>query len=236
MTPHPSLLVTKGCQLVSPPRHRCCRKTGTTALPSRKTSIDMFRRTPLPRSARCTALRRHAVVVATVACGALVTTACSSGAAHPGVAQLSTTTTSTSSAPAKVAASLIAHADCMRSHGVPDFPDPGSIQIDVKTHPDLDPSSLPFVAAQKACLSLAPGGTSANFVSPALQTAALAYSACMRAHGFPNFADPVFDSRGEHVSINGIDTDSTQFRNADKLCQTSSGLAALSGASTGTSP
>jgi hypothetical protein len=70
-----------------------------------------------------------------------------------------------------------------------------------------------------------------------MQAAALAYSACMRTHGFPKFADPVFDSRGEHVTINGIDTSSTQFQNADKTCQTSSGLAKLSGGtSTGNGP
>ena len=111
----------------------------------------------------------------------------------------------------------------MRSHGVPDFPDPGPIQIDVRAHPDLDPSSPAFVTAQKACVSLEPGGATGNGVTPAMQAAALAYSACMRTHGFPKFADPVFDSRGEHVTINGLDTDSTQFQDADKTCQTSSG-------------
>ncbi|HZV27618.1 MAG TPA: hypothetical protein VFG00_15175 [Acidothermaceae bacterium] len=125
----------------------------------------------------------------------------------------------------------------MRSHGVPDFPDPGPIHIDVSAHPDLDPSSPAFVAAQKACLSLQPGGTTGVTVSPRLQAAALAYSACMRSHGFPKFADPVFDSSGEHVSINGINTDSAQFKNADKLCQSSTGLAALgNGTSTGGAP
>jgi hypothetical protein len=112
----------------------------------------------------------------------------------------------------------------MRSHGVPDFPDPGPIHIDVRTHPDLDPSSPPFVAAQKACVSLEPGGTQGGTVSPQQQAAALAYSACMRAHGFPKFPDPVFSDGGEHVTINGLDTESAQFQNADKLCQTSTGL------------
>jgi hypothetical protein len=125
----------------------------------------------------------------------------------------------------------------MRSHGVPDFPDPGPIHIDVRAHPDLDPTSPAFIAAQKACVSLEPGGTAGITVSPQLQAAALAYSACMRSHGFPKFADPVFDSNGEHVAINGIDTDSAQFQNADKLCQTSTGLAALSnGTSSGGAP
>jgi hypothetical protein len=220
-------LVTEGCQFMSPQRHRCCRRTERIKPPSRKTSIDMFR-----RSTQC-------AIVATTACVALVTTACSSGSAHLGVAQLTDTaqTSAVSSNSAKAQASSLAHAECMRSHGVPDFPDPGPIQIDVSAHPDLDPNSSAFIAAQKACLSLAPGGATGNGVTPAMQAAALAYSSCMRTHGFPKFPDPVFDSRGEHVTINGLDTDSTQFQDADKTCQTSSGLAALSGGtSTGNGP
>jgi hypothetical protein len=187
---------------------------------------------------------RAAVIAANVACCALVASACGTGSAHPGVAKLPASgSTSTSGAPASsgkgsgTPRSPLAHAECMRSHGVPDFPDPGPIHIDVRAHPDLDPTSPAFIAAQKACVSLEPGGTTGVTVSPQLQAAALAYSACMRSHGFPKFADPVFDSNGEHVAINGIDTDSAQFQNADKLCQTSTGLAALSnGTSTGGAP
>jgi hypothetical protein len=185
---------------------------------------------------------RTAVIAVNVACCALVASACGGGSAHLGVAHLPAAGSTGSGAPAssgtpKGAASPLAHAECMRSHGVPDFPDPGPVHIDVRAHPDLDPSSPTFVAAQKACVSLEPGGTTGITVSPQLQAAALAYSACMRSHGFPKFSDPVFDSSGEHVSINGIDTDSAQFQSADKLCQTSTGLAGLSNrTSTGGAP
>jgi hypothetical protein len=227
---------------MSPCRHRCCRTTRTTDRASRKTGIDMYRgsaHTHRSTAGRCALVGRSAVVAASLACGAVLTTACSTSPAHPRIAQLTTTTStsSTGSGSVKIQASPLAHAECMRSHGVPDFPDPGPIHIDVRTHPDLDPASPVFVAAQKACLSLDPAGPTGNTVSPQLQAAALAYSACMRSHGYPNFADPVFDSRGEHVSINGIDTDSAQFQSADKLCQTSTGLARLSGQTlTGTGP
>ncbi len=188
---------------------------------------------------------RTALIAMNVACCALVVSACGTSSTHLGVAQLPATGSTGSGALASsgepkgsgTAKSPLAHAECMRSHGVPDFPDPGPIHIDVGAHPDLDPSSPAFVAAQKACVSLEPGGTTGIAVSPQLQAAALAYSACMRSHGFPKFADPVFDNRGEHVSINGINTDSAQFQNADKLCQTSTGLAALSNrTSTGGAP
>jgi hypothetical protein len=172
----------------------------------------------------------RAAIIAAAACCALAMTGCSGGASSPRVAELGSAVSSpASSGTSSGPASSLAHAECMRTHGVPDFPDPGLIQINVKDHPDLDPSSPAFVTAQKACISLA-GGTAGNGVTPAMQLAALAYSACMRTHGFPNFPDPVFDSRGEHVAINGIDTDSAQFQNADKTCQTSSGLAAQASA------
>jgi hypothetical protein len=188
---------------------------------------------------------RTAILAVNVACCALVASACGTGPAHPGVARLPAAGSTGSGAPAAsgtskgsgTPASPLAHAECMRSHGVPDFPDPGPIHIDVRAHPDLDPTSPTFVAAQKACVSLEPGGTTGITVSPQLQAAALAYSACMRSHGFPKFSDPVFDSSGEHVSINGIDTESAQFQNADKFCQTSTGLAGLSNrTSTGGAP
>ena len=175
------------------------------------------------------------MVGVTVVCGALVTSGCGTRSAGPGVAKLTSTestsavagspASSASSSPAtKGPATALAHAECMRSHGLPDFPDPGPIQIDVKAHPDLDPNSPQFGAAQKACQSLEPVGAAGNGVSSQARAAALAYSACMRSHGFPKLPDPVFDSRGEHVAINGIDTDSAQFQNADKACQTSTGL------------
>jgi hypothetical protein len=50
---------------------------------------------------------------------------------------------------------------CMRSHGVPNFPDPkeasGGISISLGG-PGLDPNSPKFQAAQNACRSLTPGG------------------------------------------------------------------------------
>ena len=56
-------------------------------------------------------------------------------------------------------AQALKHTDCMRSHGVPNFPDPkessGGISIG---GPGLDPNSPQFQAAQNDCRSLAPGG------------------------------------------------------------------------------
>ena len=149
------------------------------------------RATPAPR---CSMVRRSVIIVVNVACGALVASACSSRLCAPSRRATDRVRRRPpryqdrrASGSTKGPASTLAHAECMRSHGVPDFPDPGPIHIDVGTHPDLDPSSPAFVAAQKACLSLQPGGTAGITVSPQMQAAALAYSACMRSHGFPKF-------------------------------------------------
>jgi hypothetical protein len=56
-------------------------------------------------------------------------------------------------------AEALKYSACMRSHGVPNFPDPtfsnGRAQLKVT---GIDPNSPQFVAAVKACQSLRPGG------------------------------------------------------------------------------
>ncbi|MHB1571966.1 MAG: hypothetical protein ACYC0H_22545 [Solirubrobacteraceae bacterium] len=54
-------------------------------------------------------------------------------------------------------AAALKYAACMRSNGVPDFPDPnaqGQIQINAAGASGLDPSSPQFQKAQTACKSL----------------------------------------------------------------------------------
>jgi hypothetical protein len=109
----------------------------------------------------------------------------------------------------------------MRSHGVPDFPDPVGNSLQLKASPgsDLNPVSPQFKAAQKACQSLAPGGGTGGTVSAAQQAEALKYSACMRQNGLPNFPDPVFSGGGVQLKITNIDPNSPQFVAAQKACQ-----------------
>jgi hypothetical protein len=58
---------------------------------------------------------------------------------------------------------MLKFAACMRSHGVPKFPDPqsasggGGILMKMQPGQGLDPASPVFQAAQKACQKLAPG-------------------------------------------------------------------------------
>jgi hypothetical protein len=99
----------------------------------------------------------------------------------------------------------LAYSECMRTHGIADFPDPnsngkfigrsadrnGSVVSSTVNGVPVDTSSPQFVAANKTCEKLLPNGgqmTSAQ-LAQALQTA-LKFSRCMRAHGVANFPDP----------------------------------------------
>ena len=55
----------------------------------------------------------------------------------------------------------LANSRCMRSHGVPNFPDPqfganGEVSINIPTGSGLDPRSPAFQSAQKACAKYLP--------------------------------------------------------------------------------
>ena len=78
-------------------------------------------------------------------------------------------------------------AQCMRAHGVSDFPDPGG------SGPFESPiSSAPaFVAAQKACGG-GPGGPGLPHATEAQKAQAIAFAKCMRTHGVPDWPDPKY--------------------------------------------
>ncbi len=57
-------------------------------------------------------------------------------------------------------------AQCMRAHGIKDFPDPtssGAIRIQGGPNSDLNPSDPLFQHAQSACANLLPGGKNGSF-------------------------------------------------------------------------
>jgi hypothetical protein len=92
-----------------------------------------------------------------------------------------------------VAASAgIKFSDCMRSHGVPNFPDPGSGGgIQINSSSGINPQSPAFQSAQKACAKLGPGGGPLRGpVSEARKLQMLRLSECMRRHGLSSFPDP----------------------------------------------
>jgi hypothetical protein len=84
--------------------------------------------------------------------------------------------------------------ECMRSNGVPAFPDPrasGKLTIDeVANGTSLDSSSPTFTQALDACKSLEPAGFEGDTRSSQQQAAALQFAQCIRANGVSDFPDP----------------------------------------------
>jgi hypothetical protein len=147
--------------------------------------------------------------LAVMAAVAVLATACSKPSG-PGVAQLG----STSNAGA-AKTGLLAFAECMRAHGISNFPDSG--QVD--TSSGIDPNSAQFRRAADACRSLLPQGGGGE-ISTKDQEAFLAHSACMRAHGLPNFPDPNFSGGGAQIQLGpGLDPSSSQFQAAERVCR-----------------
>jgi hypothetical protein len=198
----------------------------------------------MPRASKASVLAGAALA------GAALSLAGCGGSSSPGVARLSSTkravgtTAAGGSSPESTASpeqAGVAFAKCMRSNGVPDFPDPqagGSLLF----HPGagMNPSSPAFRTAQAKCHKLLPGGGPpgpGTTTNPSPQTLArfLRIARCMRQHGVYDFPDPrtsvpsnPFGSGGQGVisDIEGvillfpgtIDQQSPAFMHAAAVC------------------
>jgi hypothetical protein len=114
----------------------------------------------------------------------------------------------------------LAFAQCMRRHGVPSFPDPSS---DGSFSFSGSPKSVAgFQSASQACQKFLPEGKPASPAQKAkMRRQALAFSACMRSHGFPQFPDPTFTDRGFQMRLDknaGMDPNSPRFQQAQQAC------------------
>ena len=123
-----------------------------------------------------------------VVCVALLATGCGSGQSTP---RFNATTAM------RAAVRIVA---CMRSHGVPNMPDPQMFHDGGKTgivmpDPGSAANSPQFKSAQQACRALKSGAAISN-TSQATSTRAqrlkqaVAFAVCMRSHGASNFPDP----------------------------------------------
>jgi hypothetical protein len=182
---------------------------------------------------------------AAVAGAALLAAGCGGAPSSPAVASLgsgATTTTASSpgSAPSAQGRSTgpgggggfsmvlqthngLAFARCMRAHGVANFPDPNSKgQIEIGSANGIDPRSPKFQQAQRACQKLLGGKPPGPAQQAKLRQSALAFSACMRHHGLPDFPDPDFSNGGIGIKIRAggdLDPQSQTFQAAQRACQ-----------------
>jgi len=79
-------------------------------------------------------------------------------------------------------------AECIRAHGVSDFPDPNAnndFQYGVSVSPAV------WTRAVDACKDLQPPGTLSAKRTPKQQSASLRFAQCIRDNGVKDFPDPV---------------------------------------------
>jgi hypothetical protein len=170
-----------------------------------------------------------ALALAAMAGLGLLASACG-GSSGEGVAQAETktqTTTDDSTSPSDSgAADPTAYSRCMRENGVSKFPDPdGQGRLSIQGGPGLDPNSPQFQAAERACEKYMPRGGD-DTPSPEEQEQglqeALAYSACIREHGVPNYPDPKPNADGGidlNAGASDFDPSSPQFKEAEEACE-----------------
>ena len=169
--------------------------------------------------------RAGAAIISTVAL-ALLAAACG-GSSPSHVAQLGTTTTHSTTFSSETSAAsaqqnrAVAFAHCMRSHGVPSYPDPDRRGLVKETPQQLGVSSTQFQRAQSACRHLLPnGGQPPNQAArQQVRAQALSFSQCVRAHGVPNFPDPASDGRIPDPATVGIDQGAPKFQAANQACR-----------------
>jgi hypothetical protein len=168
----------------------------------------------------------------------LLAAACGGGSKDPAAATGSSGTTATvatggkTGAPASSGSSttqteLVQLAQCMRSHGVPTFPDPtaqeGTFGAMVSSA-GIDLGSPTVQAALKACKQYTPTQNVTPAQSAAQKAQALQLSQCMRSHGVPNYPDPSSATGpgggAVHLNLNGtgIDLSSPTVQAAIKAC------------------
>lgn len=159
--------------------------------------------------------QRLPIVVAAIGAATAIA-ACGSHSTHPSGA-------ARPPSQAQVRQDMVSFSRCMRSHGVPDFPDPDSPQ---RFKAALDPSSShapAFQSAQTACRHLLPASRAPRQSAAqarARVTAALAFARCLRGRGFPRFPDPTSTGEMSHEMLTsaGIDVHRPALLRAADAC------------------
>jgi len=152
---------------------------------------------------------------------ALLAAACSGGGSHP---------SGTATPGPDSVQQMDRFAQCMRSHGEPNFyfasrqssTNPSATVLDIMGYQvvGVDPQTAPFPSAMKSCKHLLPSG-GGQPVSQKELNSLVKSAACMRAHGFPDYPDPKRGANGgveELPPPSSIDTSSPQFQAAEKAC------------------
>jgi hypothetical protein len=84
---------------------------------------------------------------------------------------------------------------CMRAHGVSNFPDPSGGSVAVNPNEGQSPT---FQSAQEKCGHLMPPKGPPPHMTEGELSRAFAFAKCMRAHGVPSFPDPTGGTAPTH--------------------------------------
>jgi len=161
--------------------------------------------------------------IVAVASFSLLAAGCGGGGS-PVVANVASSTTTTQNATTQNG--LVAFSRCMRSNGVPNFPDPQRVggRSAKLTVSRLAASNPRFQAAQRACNHFLPNGGGGSQETPQQTRTRLAdglsFARCIRSHGVTRFPDPTAEGRFtvEMVQAQGIDMHSPAFLRVVQAC------------------
>jgi hypothetical protein len=134
---------------------------------------------------------------------------------------------------AEAQADALKFAQCMRNHGVSNFPDnaitvtpQGGFRMRLTTGSGVNPRSPQFQSATQACRGYLPHGDAGTGPSPKSEDKLLKYSQCMRDHGVTNFPEPnssgqvqVIFGKGPNAPAGSINPNSPQYQAAAKACR-----------------
>ena len=227
---------------------RCYRSFGTVR-PMGQPRAQLHREPPVRRPQRAIAvpvksrLGLWRLLVAPAVIGLALAAACGDGSPNAGVARLGTTTTTavpsgaTASGGPSSSGDPLEYSRCMRSHGVPNFPDPGASDGVIRAFKSSGIFSSPtFMAASRACAKYngghLPTTPTTQVVSPHEMEKLLAVSCCMRSHGVPNFPDPN-PITGEMGRPTGVSANSPTVLAALRACSPLARAAGLGPPNTG---
>jgi hypothetical protein len=109
----------------------------------------------------------------------------------------------------------------MRSHGVPNYPDPTRSGLVKESLQQLGVGRSRFQSASSDCNHLLPnGGNGRNPVQvQQVRAQAMQFSQCVRSHDLPNFPDPGSDGRIPDPATVGINQGSPKFEAANQACR-----------------
>jgi hypothetical protein len=167
--------------------------------------------------------RRPLILASGVVVAAFSLLAAGCGSGTPRVASVASTTTAATTPSTQNG--LLAFAVCMRSNGMPNFPDPqrfvgGNVKLTIH---QVSASSPHFQAAMNACDHMLPTRGGSQETAQQLRTRradGLSFGRCMRSHGVARFPDPTAQGQLSvaMVQAQGIDVHSPAVLRTVQAC------------------